>query len=160
MGSGKGSRSLRLALSVLTLGIPMAGCGVSRSTAQANRSPASDGAGEGLASATATRRSGGLTVTLTVTPTRSKMGSPVEFNATAYERHAQGAIGYRLAYGDGSATPPSVLPQFCLATPRLAHKTWLLSHRYRLPGKYTISLSVDVNCTSDHARTSVTVIVV
>jgi len=161
VGGGEGRRSrLWLARAVIALGVPMAGCGASGSTAQAGHDPTSNGAGRELTPVTATRRSGGLTITLTATPTRSKVGSSVEFDATAYARRAQGAIGYRLVYGDGAATPPSVLPQFCLAAPRPAHKAWRLSHRYRSPGKYTVSLSVDVNCTRDHARTSVTVSVV
>lgn len=159
MGSGERSGSLSwLALAILALGLSALGCG--GSGAQAEHASTSDKAGRSPASATATVGSGGLTVTLMATPKRSKVGSSVEFNATAYERHARGAIGYQLLYGDGATTPPSVLPQFCLVKPRPAHKTWRLSHRYTSPGKYTVSLSVDVNCTRDHATASVTVIVV
>ncbi len=158
VGNGKRSRSPSW-LAVLVLGIPMAGCGTSVSTAQTEHATTSDGARKKPASVTATVRSGGLTVTLTATPARSKAGSLVEFDATAYERHAQGAVGYRLIYGDGTATPPSVLPQFCLAAPRPAHNTWRLSHRYRMPGRYSASLNVYVNCTSDHATARITVIV-
>jgi hypothetical protein len=150
---------LWLALAVIALGVPMAGCGASGGTVLAGHASTLDGAGNKPASAMVTKRSGGLTITLTAMPTRSKVGSSVEFNASAYESHAQGAIGYRLFYGDGAATPPSVLPQFCLVAPRPAHKTWRLSHRYRSLGRHTVSLSVDVNCTSDHARTTLTVIV-
>jgi hypothetical protein len=139
--------------------VPAAGCGASGSTAQARHAPTSDATEKELASTTATRHVGGLTITLTARPTRPQVGSLVELDATAYERHAQGAIGYQLNYGDGTASPPSVLPQFCLATPRPAHRTWRFSHRYSATGEYTVSLNVDVNCTSDHARATLKVIV-
>jgi hypothetical protein len=100
-----------------------------------------------------------VTVALTATPARSKVGSTVEFDATAYERYAEGAVGYRLVFGDGTATPPSVLPQFCLVAPHTAHDAWRLSHRYRMPGRYIVSLGVYVNCISDHATARITVTV-
>ncbi len=108
----------------------------------------------------ATERSGGLIATLTATPTRAKVGSTVQFEVTASVRHALGALGYQLRYGDGTSAE-NVVPQFCVAgkgTPR--RQTWRLSHRYKAAGRYRVSVSVYVNCTSDHATATVVVSIV
>lgn len=108
------------------------------------------------ASSRATARSGGLAVTLTAIPGRAKTGSPVEFNLTAYAPHAPGAIGYQLRYGDGASTAQNTVPLICVAgrnTP--TRQTWHLTHHYRAAGRYRVSASVFVNCTSDHATATV-----
>lgn len=94
---------------------------------------------------------------LTATPTRAKTGSTVQFRVTASDHDAHGALGYRLSYGDGT-TAENVVPMFCLPGKGIpAHQTWDLSHRYRTPGRHRVSLTVHVNCTSDHAAASLTV---
>ncbi|HEX4116636.1 MAG TPA: hypothetical protein VHY18_12265 [Solirubrobacteraceae bacterium] len=109
-------------------------------------------------SSSATARSGGLTVTLTATPARVTRGSTVRLRLTALERSARGAFGDRLSYGDGTASPPTAVPQFCIAgTPPPASRTWRFSHRYHAAGTYHLTATVFVNCTSDHATTLVTV---
>jgi hypothetical protein len=108
---------------------------------------------------TATGRSGGLIATLTATPARAKIGFTVQFEVTASVRHAPGALGYRLRYGDGTGAE-NVVPQFCVAgrgAPR--RQTWRLSHRYKAAGGYHASASVYVNCTSDNATAAVAVVV-
>jgi hypothetical protein len=105
----------------------------------------------------ATKRSGGLIATLTATPTRAKIGSTVQFEVTASARHALGALGYQLSYGDGTSAE-NVVPQFCVAgrgAPR--RQTWHLSHRYKAAGQYRVSASIYVNCTSDQATATVAV---
>lgn len=158
MGSGKRSRSLlSLALAVPALGLSVLGCGISGSTAQTGHAPTSAGAAKKPAYATATKRSGGLTVALTAMPPRAKADSTVQFEVMASERHALGALGYRLRYGDGT-TAANVVPMFCLAGKGApVRQTWRLSHRYGSPGRYTVSLTVYVNCTSEHVTTTVTV---
>jgi hypothetical protein len=104
-----------------------------------------------------TGRSGGLAVTLTATPTRTKIGSTVQFEVTASEAHALGALGYQLRYGDGTSVENAV-PQFCVAGRGAPiRQTWRLSHRYKTAGQYRVSASVYVNCTSDHAAAAAAV---
>ncbi len=108
---------------------------------------------------TSTERSGGLVATLTAKPTRAQIGSTVRFEVTASVRHALGALGYQLRYGDGTSAE-NVVPQFCVAArgaPR--RQTWRLSHRYKAAGQYRVSARVYVNCTSDNATAAVAVVV-
>jgi hypothetical protein len=160
MESGERSRSPRwLALAMLALGVPMSGCGASGSTALAGHVQASGGAEKKPVSATATRRSGGLIVALTAMPRRAKVGYTVQFEVTASAGHALGALGYQLRYGDGTSAE-NVVPQFCVAgrgVPR--RQAWRLTHRYKATGRYRVSASVYVNCTSDHATATVGVII-
>ncbi len=105
----------------------------------------------------AAERSVGLTVMLTTTPTHAKTGSPVEFSLTAYAPHAPGAFGYQLHYGDGTSAE-NVVPQFCVVGRGApTRETWRLYHRYKAAGRYAVSASVYVNCTSDHATATVAV---
>ena len=107
----------------------------------------------------ATKRSGGLIATLTATPTRAKVGSTVQFEVTASESHALGALGYQLSYGDGTSAE-NVVPQFCVVGKGAPmRQTWRLSHRYKAAGRYRVSVSVYVNCTRDQALAHITVIV-
>lgn len=158
MGSGERSRSLpSLVLAVLALGGLMDGCGASGSTAQAGHTRTSDESGKVPAVVTATERSGGLIATLTATPTRAEIGATVQFEVTASVRHALGALGYQLRYGDGTSST-NFVPQFCVAGRGASRRQmWRLSHRYKAAGRYRVSASVYVNCTSDHAMATVAV---
>ena len=110
------------------------------------------------ASSRTTARSGDLAVTLTATPMRAKTHSPVEFNLTAYAPHAPGAFGYQLRYGDGTSAAQNTVPLICVEGRRTPKRqTWRLSHRYKTAGQYHVSVSVYVNCTSDHAAVAITV---
>lgn len=106
-------------------------------------------------------RSGDLAVTLTATPMRAKTHSPVEFNLTAYTPRAPGAFGYQLRYGDETSAAQEAVPLICLAGKGAPmRQTWNLVHRYKAAGRYRVSASVYVNCTSNYATATVTVIVV
>jgi hypothetical protein len=151
----RGSKLRLLALTIVVLGILLPGCGDSKDTAKANDAPVLEGVKRESTSSRATTRSGSLAITLTATPMRAKTHSPIEFNLTAYAPHAPGALGYQLRYGDGTSTE-SVTPQFCVAGRGApTRETWHLSHRYRAAGRYRVSASVYVNCTSDHATATV-----
>lgn len=156
MGSGEHSRSAPwLALAILALGGLMAACDAS----QPVHASTSGRPEKKLVSATTTEHSGGLTAALTTTPTRAKAGSIVQFKVTASEHDAHGALGYRLRYGDGT-TAENAVPMFCLPGKGIpVRQVWDLNHRYKSPGRYKVSLTVDVNCTSDHATASITIIV-
>ncbi len=143
---------------IIALGLLLPGCGGSRDTAKVKDAPVFGGTKKQFASSRASVRSGGLTVTLMATPVRAKTGAPVEFNATAYERRTPGALGYELRYGDGISAAQDMVPLFCLMRRNAPiRKTWRESHRYRKPGTYTVSLTVHVNCASDHATATVAV---
>lgn len=76
---------------------------------------------------------------------------------SADESHAPGALSYQIAYGDGS-TDQNVAPTYCQSGPGApASQTWQLSHAYDHSGSYTVSVTVQANCTSDRATTSVTI---
>lgn len=141
-------------LAILALGVLLPGCGSSKNTAKAKDAPLPK---KESTSSRATPRSGSLVVTLTATPVRAKTGSPVEFDATAYERNTPYALGYQLRYGDGTSAE-NVVPQFCVAGRGAPiRQTWRLSHRYKAAGRYRVSASVYVNCTRDHATATVAV---
>ena len=79
--------------------------------------------------------------------------------ATAYARRATGALGYGLRYGDGTSAPPIEVPQFCLAgRGRPVRQSWRFSHRYRAPGRFRASLSVQVNCGGAQATAALSVL--
>jgi hypothetical protein len=99
-------------------------------------------------------------VRLVVGPTVAKVGAAVRIELTAQARHAPGAFGYLLRYGDGHASRSGAVPQFCIAgAAPAAHQTWRLAHRYRAPGRFVVSASVNVNCTDDRATASTRVVV-
>jgi hypothetical protein len=108
----------------------------------------------------ATGRSDGLIVTLAIAPLPASAGSPVAVKLAATDSHAQGALGYMVRFGDGTAAELSPVPQFCLAGPgRPAHQTWQPTHRYGRRGRYAISATVYVNCTHEQATVRTTVLV-
>ncbi|HEY4812820.1 MAG TPA: hypothetical protein VIH71_17365 [Solirubrobacteraceae bacterium] len=120
--------------------------------------PVLGGADKQSASSSATARSGDLAVTLTATPMGAKTRSPIEFNLTAYAPHAPGAFGYQLRYGDGTSAAQNTVPLICIAGKGAPmHQTWQLVHRYKAAGRYRVSASVYINCTSDHATATVAV---
>jgi hypothetical protein len=147
---------LLLALAAPAPGTQMAlsGCGAGASSVRMTArtiggqfpGPASSGRAVGTAHA------GGLTVRLVVTPSLAKRGSAVRIEVIAHEQHAGGAFGYRLRYGDGTASGSGAVPQFCLSPGSgPAHDVWRLTHRYRAKGRHVVSVSVHVNCTKDRA---------
>lgn len=98
-----------------------------------------------------TASSGGLSVSLTAAPSRATVGEVVVFTVRAADRHATGALAYRIAYGDGSIGQ-ILVPQFCIAAPgKPATSTWRLRHRYAAAGVYNVSVTVRVNCTTGQA---------
>ncbi|MGD0810626.1 MAG: hypothetical protein ABSA91_13110 [Acidimicrobiales bacterium] len=99
-----------------------------------------------VAHRTSTTSLGGLSVTLTVRPWRAERGAAVQVSLSVSDSHATGALGYLLAFGDGSSAAPA-LPMYCLAGPgRAAHQTWQLSHRYVRAGHYKVMASGFANC--------------
>jgi hypothetical protein len=134
------------------------GCGASKDTAEGTRATARRRLEMQHASARATVRSAGLAVTLTATPVLAKTGTPVEFKLTAYAPHAPGAFGYQLRYGDGTSAGHSTVPLVCIEGESVPmRQTWRLTHRYKAAGRYRVSVSVYVDCTRDHATTTVRV---
>jgi hypothetical protein len=141
---------------VLALGafVLLAGCGAG--TACVAGAPGGGTSGECVPEtsrgAVRMARSGGLTVTLAITPSVAKAGSTVAIELTARARHAAGALGYLLRYGDGRTSGLGAVPQFCIAgAAPPAHRSWRATHRYRAPGSYIVSASVYINCTQDRA---------
>jgi hypothetical protein len=117
-------------------------------------------AGEQRGAGSTTARSGGLTVRLVVAPTPVRRGSAVRIEVAAQARHAPGALGYLLRYGDGTTSGSHAVPQFCLSgAGKSVGQTWRLGHRYPARGRYVVSVSVYVNCTDDRATAAVPVVV-
>lgn len=101
--------------------------------------------------------SGGLSITLKATPGSVRTGEPVRFTLTADERHAFGALGYRLLYGDGNSSA-NVVPMSCLAGMGVRDRqTWHFVHSYRTTGRYVVSARVYANCSADHTTVTVNV---
>jgi hypothetical protein len=148
----------------------LSGCGGSNGTAGSTgsahaerapvpgeRAPVPGRVGKEPPSSIASTPSGSLAVTLTAAPMRAKAGSPVRFELTAYAPRASGALGYQLRFGDGTSTH-NVTPQFCVAGRGVpTRQTWHLSHRYKAAGRYRVSASVSVNCSSDFGTAGVVV---
>jgi PKD domain len=168
VASAEQASSLRaLALAALALGSLAAGCGSSgRSTAGAGHasliaggSEKTGGSGKSPASANlATPRPEGLTATLKATPTPAGTGTPVELRVTAGAARAPGTFGYQVRFGDGTNAAQSSASLICDEARRVPmHQTWHLTHRYRAPGRYTVSVTVYTNCNSDRARATVAI---
>lgn len=101
--------------------------------------------------------SGGLSVTLKATPGSVRAGDPVRFTLTADKRHAFGALGYRLLYGDGNSSA-NVVPMSCLAGMGVRDRqTWHFVHSYHTTGRYVVSARVYANCSADHTTVTVAV---
>jgi hypothetical protein len=83
---------------------------------------------------------------LTVTATRSQAPATERFTIRAFDAHVRGALGYDVAFGDGTHAGVAV-PQFCLSGKGVArHARWHVSHRYA-PGTYRVAVTVRANCT-------------
>lgn len=105
----------------------------------------------------ATTRSDGLSLSLTVAPATAPPGAPVKVTLLAHARSANGALGDRVSFGDGTSTPPVALPQYCLGSKAPpASRTWRYTHRYGKRGTYKISASAYVNCSGKRASISLT----
>lgn len=101
--------------------------------------------------------SGGLSVTLKATPGSVKTGDPARFTLTADERHAFGALGYRLLFGDGESSA-NVVPMSCLAGMGVRDRqAWHFVHSYHTTGRYVVSARVYANCSADHTTVTVAV---
>ncbi|MFI5004312.1 MAG: hypothetical protein ACHQE6_04790, partial [Solirubrobacterales bacterium] len=60
-----------------------------------------------------------------------------------------------------ATTAENVVPMFCLPGKGApVHQTWNLPHRYKSSGRYKVSLTVYVNCTSDRVMANITVIII
>ena len=95
-------------------------------------------------------------VRVVVTAVGSGTAATVHFTVSAAVAHARGALGYDVAFGDGTSTGNPV-PQFCVAgngIPR--HAVWHLAHRYAA-GSYHVTVTVRVNCTRAAATARLTV---
>jgi len=157
VGGDERGRLLYFAVAVLTVVSAMAGCGGSGNAGQARHFRLPDRLEKKPASVMATKRAGDLIVTLTAASTWTRVGSTVEFEMKANIQHALGAVGYQLRYGDGE-NAENVVPQFCVAGRGASRQqNWRLFHRYKAAGRYRVSASVYVNCSSDHATATVTV---
>jgi hypothetical protein len=100
-----------------------------------------------------------LNLSLTAYPVRVTAGSQVLFTLTMKDKHAVGALGYEVAFGDGASRTIAV-PQYCLLPPGIPAKTtWRFVHRYSKPGSYRATAHGYVNCTSTHATQATTIIV-
>lgn len=100
----------------------------------------------------------GLRVTLSVDLSEVRVRAPVEIELKARAQHANGALFYTLAYGDGKSAPPVMVPQYCLAGGgRPASGSWHFTHRYRSRGAHKIVARVMVNCGGASAKVAVTV---
>ncbi len=114
-------------------------------------------AGAGAAAAPpvhAVGESDGLRVV--VTAVGSGTSATLHFTVTATVAHARGALGYDVAFGDGTTTSTPV-PQFCVAGSGVpAHALWHLAHHYAA-GTYHVSVTARVNCTKATATARLTV---
>ncbi len=101
----------------------------------------------------------GLRITLKVSPGRPAVGTAVTFRVHLVARHAIGALGYRLSFGDGTERA-NVIPLYCRAGPGVpATGSWRFNHRYTRSGVYDVTVTGYVNCTASHVVTRATVTV-
>lgn len=93
---------------------------------------------------------------VTVTATGSGTSATLRFTVSAIDAHAHGALGYDVAFGDGTSTSNAV-PQFCVAGSGISqHDIWHLTHHYAV-GTYHVTVTVRVNCTKAVATARLTV---
>lgn len=84
----------------------------------------------------------------------------MQIEIAMHEQNARGALGYRLSYGDGTATGSGPIPQFCLSgVHKPASQSWRFTHRYAAKGRYVLAASVYVNCTDDRLTARLPVVV-
>jgi hypothetical protein len=95
-------------------------------------------------------------VRVVVTAVGSGASATLHFTVSATVAHARGALGYDVAFGDGTTTSNPV-PQFCVAGNGIRqHAVWHLAHHYAA-GSYRVSITVRVNCTRAAATARLTV---
>lgn len=141
--------------STVMLRVSVAGAKAAK-TARKGASTAAWRASAASTSLKASAHAHGLTLSLTAT-NGVKPGAPVRATLVAKARSANGAFGDRVSFGDGTATPPIALPQYCLAVGRPATRSWRYTHRYRKAGVYRILASVYVNCSGERAKVALTI---
>ncbi|MGD0895721.1 MAG: hypothetical protein ABSA08_06920 [Acidimicrobiales bacterium] len=101
----------------------------------------------------------GLQISLKVFPEHVARGSAVEFRLRLSARHAVGALGFRLFFGDGTSRA-NAIPLYCRAGPGAPESaSWSFGHRYAKAGIYHVVVTGFVNCTSSHAVAKATVVV-
>ncbi len=102
----------------------------------------------------AVARTDGLSVV--VTATGSGTTTVVRFAVEAADAHARGALGYDVAFGDGTSTSDEI-PQFCTSGSGVSrHELWHLAHRYAV-GTYRVTVTVRSNCSRVAATARLTV---
>lgn len=97
-----------------------------------------------------------VTVSLSASPTSPKVHARVRFTVRVSDTEAHGALGYRIAYGDGTSGTIA-LPQYCTAGSRAASRTWHLEHRYAKKGSYRVRVTGSAVCTAGSASAHVTI---
>jgi len=117
------------------------------------------GAVEHAATGATSSSIGGLTVRLRISPARVTRDAAVVFSVSIAARHAVGALGYRLSFGDGTSRA-NIIPLYCRAGPGVpAHASWRFDHRYEKAGLYRVSVIGYVNCAAARATATATVVV-
>jgi hypothetical protein len=101
----------------------------------------------------------GLRISLKVSPQRVAPGATVDFHLQLSARHAIGALGYRLFFGDGTGRA-NAIPLYCLQGPgNPTSANWKFSHHYAKAGTYKVVVTGFVNCTSARAVAKAVVVV-
>jgi hypothetical protein len=115
---------------------------------------------QGVGAATQGRVSGraegtdGVRVAAAVSPRHPRPGTRIRVSIEATDPVARGALGYVVSYGDGT-TARNVSPLLCLSTPHRVRSRWLLTHRYRTAGRYTLTVSALAACSEGRATVRV-----
>jgi hypothetical protein len=101
----------------------------------------------------------GLRISLKVSPRRVAPGATVDFDLHLTARHAVGALGYRMFFGDGTSRA-NPIPLYCLHGPGIpASADWRFSHHYAKAGTYKVVVTGFVNCTTARAVARAVVVV-
>ena len=101
----------------------------------------------------------GLRISLKVSPRRVAPGATVDFDLHLTARHAVGALGYRMLFGDGRSRA-NPIPQYCVRPPGISSSAhWRFSHHYAKAGTYKVVVTGFVNCTTARAVARAVVVV-
>jgi hypothetical protein len=101
----------------------------------------------------------GLRISLKVSPERVAPGETVDFDLHLAARHAIGALGYRLFFGDGTSRA-NAIPLYCLHGPgNPASADWKFRYHYAKAGTYKVVVTGFVNCTAARAVARAVVVV-